>query len=206
VVGGSNCAYCAIGGLIGKGASIIMGDVYGQMGLVPPTGASINNDGSMGFSLYNQFLTKEKIPIDGPDSLEFQIAGITKYLIRKGCTVKDMTAPKTYMTVSDAVAKVNKLPEGTLFLVLAGDDDVSSNCITTLAHWTLGQVQNGKGAYYDYQMNVIDMKMRRDLAIKAKVNMQVLSETGLTDHPVAAWGTELDEDDGLVRILVVAKD
>jgi hypothetical protein len=209
LVGGANCAYCAIGGLIGKGASIIMGDVYGQMGKPPPTGSSINNDGSMGFSLYNAKLTGKEIPEDGKASLEFQIEGITRYLLKKGCTVKelaDMTGSKKYVKVHQAVAAVNKLPEGTLFLVLAGEDDFGSGCISTLAHWTLGQVQNGKGAYYDYQMKVGDLGTRRILAQQAKVAAATLSETGLTDKPVAAWGRELDEDDGLVRILVVAKD
>ena len=97
----------------------------------------------------------------------------------------------------------NKLGEGALFLALTGDEDVPGWGLSTLAHWTLGQKQNGRAMFYDYQLKFSDDTVRSYVSGRSRKELN--GETGVTDYPVTAWGNALDEDDGRGLLLVVSR-
>jgi len=199
-IGSANCAYCSVGGLVGRSATEIMLDVYSVSGELKPSGSA--NDGSLGFAkLYAKLFNKAW---DDTKTLEFQVEGIVAYLNRKGCTVKRIGGPKpSELLRKPVLAKAaNDLDEGALFLVLTGDEDVDGWGITTLAHWTIGQKQNGKAVFYDYQLKISDDSVRKYITGRCG---KTFTETGMTDYPVIAWGKELDDDDGRGMLLVVSK-
>ena len=84
-IASANCAYCAIGGLIGKSANTIMRDVFARTGALPPSGA--NNDGSLGFAMF--YAQRSGKTMTETNRLEFQVEGVAAYLaLNMHCNVK----------------------------------------------------------------------------------------------------------------------
>ena len=205
-IAANNCAYCAVGGLFGKSANEIMRDVYSMSAVLSPSGGPAS-DGSAGFVLL--YKSRIKTPVIGlhrrsDNDQEFQILGVDAYLKQKGCAVTWVGSTKNLLKKNELILEANKVANNALFLVFTGDEDFPGQGITSAAHWTMGQVQNGKAMFYDYQMKIsgLDARTVNFLARRAKIK---LGETGMTDYPVVAWGRKLDDDDGRGILLVVSK-
>jgi hypothetical protein len=199
-IASANCAYCAVGGLIGKSANTVMRDVYARTGALPPSG--MGNDGSLGFAIF--YAMRSRKEMTDTNRLEFQVEGVAAYLEFMRCTVKRIGGLSSTRLLNRAqlLKTTNKLRDGTVFLALTGDEDVPGWGITSLGHWTVGQKQNGRAMFYDHQMKISDDWVRGSVARRSGKEM---GETGATDYPVTAWGNKLDKEDGRGLLLVVSK-
>jgi hypothetical protein len=202
-IAGSNCAYCAVGGLIGASANKIMKDVFLKNGGRP-------DDGSMGFVYYYEKVSGRKLNpgFRGGNQQEFQVEGIVHYLETYGCTIRRIgdTSPLGLLSPRQLLREANRLSEGTVFLVFTGEAyGVAGIC--TAGHWTLGQKQNGKAMFFDHQLMIVRGSVRSFVARRTgnDLNDGFGLETGRTDYPVVAWGERLDEEDGKGMLLVVSK-
>jgi hypothetical protein len=201
----SNCSYCAVGGLVGASASAVMADVYAMVGAAVPKGGLGGDDGAGGFArLYERRVSPGKLT--SKNMQEFQIEGVTYYLKLKGCTVTAHGSAAHLLRTPALKKAANALPEGSLFLCFTGEDIAGVGAVTVGAHWTVGQVQGGEAVFYDYQMKVSGMDASwKSILVERTETKTTLSETGTSTDPVAAWGVELDDDDGLGLLLEVSK-
>jgi hypothetical protein len=193
-IAGNNCAYCAIGGLIGASANKIMKYVFLKNGGRP-------DDGSMGFVYYYEKVSGRR-PNPG-NKQEFQVEGIVAYLESMGCTVRRIgdISPFQLLNPSQLLTEANRLSEGTVFLVFTGEAYGGAG-ICTEGHWTLGQKQKGKAMFFDHQMMIVRGSVR---SFWSRRKGNELSETGRTDYPVVAWGERLEDEDGKGMLLVISK-
>lgn len=205
----ANCSYCAIGGLIGKSSGDIMRMVYTEMGKTLPTGGGFGfniDDGSMGFAIYyHEFVLKQEgsPPLD--KTIEYQVNGVEAFLQRRGCTV----ATEPAKTLSKAEEFINAHAEGTLFLVLGGEELQKGKGPQDGAHWITAQVQDGTGMYYDYQTKVSNGDVRGVLSTRTRMNRDPI-EYALTDtrdsrNIMAAFGASFNPVSGRAIVLTVSK-
>lgn len=199
----SNCSFCAVAGIAGKSANEVMGMVYRQMGKPLPNGES--DDSSTGFAeYYNYFHPQQKEKIPNKKILKYQIEGIRLFLLHRGYHTTKIGAPDKLMTIPEAETYVNQSMEGTIFLVLSGDEDVKGQGLTSLVHWTAGQVQGGKGVYYDYQTKILDKNVRTSIKRRAGRRATIgFDDTNQSDHIIAPLGQEYDAKDGRALLIKI---
>ena len=178
--------------------------VYNEMGETLPDGVS--DDGSMGFAIYyNKMHLKSKKGVPDKQTLFYQIEGIRAFLSKRAVTSKLHGTVKKPLTISEALKIANSLPKDTIFLVLAGEEDFPGQGISSMAHWTLGQVQGGKAVFYDHQTKVKNQTVREFLAKKGQshgVNLD-FQDTTSSETIIGPLGQKLDEDDGRVILMEV---
>jgi hypothetical protein len=202
-----NCLYCAVGGLIGQPASLIMQMVYNMLQEPMPSGSDADNTGADGFGKLYWKCKEKKDYIEGVNSkpLEYQIAGLTYFLQMKGCTVSSFGTAAEPKTFEEVLEYANGRPESTRFLALAGDADFGT-FVTSLAHWTVGQVQNGVATFYDHQLNITNEVVAQALKPKIQgVGDATVGETRKAHEPMGPFGQKLDDDDKRSILLEVAK-
>ena len=205
----ANCSYCAVGGLVGKTSGEIMRMVYTEMGETLPTGDGFGfdiDDGSMGFAIYfHKFVNKQEGSPPGNQTIVYQVKGIEAFLKKRGCTVV-IAASKT---LAKAEEFVSGHPDGTLFLILGGEELQSGRGPQDGAHWLTAQVQGGSGMYYDYQTKISNGDVRSVLATRTRMNRDPIGYplTGTRDsrNIIAAFGNTYSSDSGRAIVLTVAK-
>lgn len=203
-IAGNNCAYCAIGGMIGASANKIMKDVFLKNGGRP-------DDGSMGFVYYYEKVSgrKHNPGFMNGNQQEFQVKGIVAYLESMGCTVRGIgdISPLGLLSPRRLLREANRLSEGTMFLVFTGEA-YQGTTINAAGHWTLGQVQNGRAMFFDHQMMIVRGSVRNFVARRTgnDFNENFGSAMGRTDYPVVAWGERLEDENGKGMLLVVRSD
>lgn len=191
----ANCAFCAIGGLVGKSANDIMRDVEAMSGSIRC--ATDRSD------LFARFYVARKPSVawDDGQTLQNQVAGIKLYLELKGLHVDMLgtVSVEGFFERDELIREANRLDDGTRFLVLTGKGvEISPGMYG--AHWTVGQKQGSTARFFDYQMRITDGSVRS--FVEGKENCAGLSQQGDTDYPVLAWGQKLDDDDkGLLLIV-----
>ena len=198
-----NCLYCAIGGLVGKTSTEIMTMVHSMLGSPLPTGA--NGTGADSFGRLYWKCVEKKPYQEGTNAqpVKYQIAGVKYFMTMKGKSATAFGTAEQPKKFPALLQHANSQPEGTLFLAFAGDAD-RGTFVTTLAHWTTGQVQGGKATFYDYQTKVSDPNVSQQLADKFRQKgiLATVGETRVSGEPMGPLGQELDDEDKRGILLV----
>jgi hypothetical protein len=204
-----NCACCAVGGLAGQSANTIMAKVYAEVSVDPPGGTSADDDGGAAFALYGaKYSRKAEKPVVYLDEHQdiwpdLQVEGICEFLKRRAILAKVFGTPKKPLTIVQAMDTISKWAEKSLFLVFTGIDDGWG--IGRGAHWTVGQIQDEKAQFYDYQLKTTDEIVTQQLKKSKSFKDYDWGETAVSDLPPAPFGQKLREDDGAVVLLRVRK-
>jgi hypothetical protein len=204
-----NCAYCAVGGLVGQPASEIMRKLYALLGKPTPTGASEADTGVNGFSLL-ALLRKGRPESDlnkltNEKPLELQIEGVVAFLQHYGCTTEVHGTAKNPLRFADANEYMNAAPLWTRFLAVAGDADFGT-FITTLAHWTVGQKQEDGVNFYDHQLKITNAAVRDSVVKKSKGHSVITADATVSaKEPMGPLGQKLDSSDKRCIIITVTK-
>ncbi len=208
IVAVENCLYCAIGGLVGKPASEIMQMVFNLLGEAVPKGTNADDTGADGFGKLYWKCVKKSDYQKGTDSdpVRYQIAGVKYFLNQKGCRVTNFGTADQPKTFKELLKFAQAKPKFTRFLAFAGDADFGT-FVTTLAHWTVGQVQDSGVVFYDHQLNVTDTEVAKMLArtFRNKGIKAIVGETREGYEPLGPLGQELDAGDKRGILLIVEK-
>ncbi|OUS03773.1 hypothetical protein A9Q81_06475 [Gammaproteobacteria bacterium 42_54_T18] len=198
-----NCAYCAVGGLFGKPASEIIQKVYAMMGKGIPSGGEEDGFGLLSYKVSD---TKKSFSqLSNYEPLERQIIGMRYFLQKIGASTDLLGTARTPLTFPEAQKLMKGKPEGTRFLAVAGDADMGT-FLTTLVHWTVGQVQSGVPTFYDHQLNVTNSDVWKAITIKmgnSGITPPDSAGTKTSTEPLGPLNQELDEDDKRCVIIVV---
>ncbi len=212
VIARANCACCAFGALFNLSAHDVMTQIYGMLGRNVPSGSSQENAGDDAFAIIWMEAHNEQ-PGTGLHLLEQQLGGVVQMLQHKGVQCTQLGTVQQPLTKWQAIQTVRRLPEGTRFLCLTGENMGAGMALQP--HWTYSQVEDGVGMYYDYQLNTTDPHVtdqlnyahQRTLDFRARLRHRpqdnLWGRPLVSMEPLGPLGQRLDDDQGRAVVLQI---